>query len=141
MDDPHRAGAMVIVLGAVESEIRSGIPVVEVAHGANRRKPREVKASWMAPVLPAHPRPQSADEIPLVDEVLSPFERVDALGQLHHGGDRAHAAQLRWRSVSVITGQLQGDIAAERIPCNDEALDAFRSHELPHDVIGIVRET
>src|SRR5437660_1003862 len=67
IDDAERAGPMVIVFGAAETEVRRGVDLVEVAHGPNRRQPCEIEEAWTDAFLPADAPLEIPDEVPLVE--------------------------------------------------------------------------
>src|SRR5262249_10286621 len=82
IDDPHRAGAVVVVLGVAEAEVRRRVDFVELAHALDRVEPRQVEPAGAALLLPPHPPLEVAHEIPLVQPVLLPLERARALADL-----------------------------------------------------------
>src|SRR5467141_1955602 len=82
IDDSHRAGAMVIILGVAEAEVRRRVGLVELADGLDRVQLRQVEGARTAAILPAHAPLQVAHEIPLVEHVLRPLERARALADL-----------------------------------------------------------
>src|SRR4026209_1507933 len=115
IDDAERAGAMVVVRGAPEAEVRRGVHVVEVADGSYGRQPFEIEEAWTDTLLSANAPLEIPHEIPLVERVARTLQRPHALADLddgRHGGDGAKCPR---RMRPVFGGELQRDVAAERI--------------------------
>src|ERR1700681_4899921 len=63
IDDAHRAGAMVIVLGVLEAEVRRRVRFVELAHRANPAELGEVEQTGPALLLATHPALEILHEV------------------------------------------------------------------------------
>ncbi len=73
------------------------------------------------PVLPAHAALQVPAEIPLVDAVLAPLDRLHAVFELDHRRDRRERLHLGKVALAELARQLHGDVAAERVAGDGEA--------------------
>src|SRR5206468_8322308 len=92
IDNPHRARAMVVIVGSGEAEVRRRVRLVELTNGADRAELRQVEATGPDAVLAPHARFQIFHEVPLIQEILAEHERANAFGDLddrRHRGDAA----------------------------------------------------
>jgi len=112
-DDAQRAGAMIVVGRVAEAVMRRGIRLVECAHGPDAAQRLERERTGDRGGLPPHPRLEVPHEIPLIDDVRSPLERVDAARQVHRRGDGAYRRQLRRGGLAELARELQRKVAAE----------------------------
>ena len=115
IDDAEAAGPVVVVGGVPESVVRRREGLVELADGAHRGERSEVEAPGHGARLAPHPPLEVADEVPFVDGVAPSFQGVDAERQVkgrRHGADRAQGGR---RAAAVVAGELEGQIAAERV--------------------------
>ena len=67
--DAHRAGAMIVVLGVAEAEVRRGVGLVELADGPDRVERRQIERARAELVLAPHAALQVLHEIPLIQHV------------------------------------------------------------------------
>src|SRR5436309_3413582 len=91
VDDAHRAGAMVVIPGVPEPEMRRRVRIVELPDGPDGSELREVESARPEPILAPHPRLEVSHEIPLIQKVLALLERAHALFDLddrRYCGDR-----------------------------------------------------
>src|SRR5215831_18750273 len=63
VDDAHRAGAVVVVFSAAESEMRCSVCFVEFAYRLDRRQLSDVESARPTLVFPPHPPLQVLHEI------------------------------------------------------------------------------
>ena len=77
--------------------------------------------------LPPHPRLQVPHEVPLVERVLGRSSASTHAWQIHHRRDRDRRPRSAGGAcVAVIAGELQREVAAERVARDDDAIDARR---------------
>ena len=137
VDHAHRAGAVIIVFGVAEAEVRRGVRLVELTNGPDRLQRRQVERAGAARVLAPHAALQVADEIPLIQRVPRPLEGPRALADLddrRHGGD---ADQRRRRAAAVLARELQREVPAERIAGDRDRRQPVDVGQLVHDVRGV----
>src|SRR6266545_3980742 len=139
-DHAHRAGAVVVVLGILELEVRRGEDLVELPHRPYRREPFDGKGPRIQGGLASHPRPQVLHEIPLIDDVERPLERVDAVRDLEDRRHGAHCPQRARRVRAEISRQLQREVSSQRVAGDDDAVDAVARADLVHHKDRIVRQ-
>src|SRR5262249_50572005 len=89
------------------------------------------------PVLAPHPRLEVTDEVPLVDEVLRLLERAHALADLENRRDRGDRYQRARRAIAVLAGELQREVAAERVAGDRDRRQAVDLGELLDDVTRV----
>jgi hypothetical protein len=91
IDHAHGARAVVVVFGVPESEVGRSIHLVEIAHCPDLCKLRQIEVAGPAFLFPAHPTLQVAYEVPLIQDVGPPLQRVHTSANLQDGGDGRHA--------------------------------------------------
>jgi hypothetical protein len=138
--DAHRTGAMVVVVGAREAEMRRRVGVVELPHGADRPKTAEIERAGPASILAPHPALQIPHEVPLVQEIPRAFEGADAIADLENRRHRRHAAQRGRRGTAVLAGELQREVAPERVTGDHHRSNAIHRRQLADHVFRVGRE-
>ena len=123
VDDAHRAGAMVIVLGAVEAELRGGEHFVELTDGADLGQAASPGTGRGGSAPCAASAPSAADEVPLVRNILPSLERAHAGAELQHRRHRTDSAKSGGRRVAVVARKFEREIAAEGVAGDDDPVD------------------
>ena len=131
---------MVVVGGAVETVVRRRVPIVEGADRPHLPEARQVEATGKDPRLPPHAALQVAAEVPLVDPVLPPLDRLHARLELDHRRHRGKGADLGERRRAELAGELHGDVAAKRVARHGEGREPVAIPQLGEDAQRIRRE-
>ena len=138
IDHAHRAGAVIVVLGAAEAEVRRRVGFVELAHRLDRVQLREIVKARVALLLAPHPPLQVAHEIPLIQPVAGPLERARALADFddrRHRGDadqRCGRVARRTRRRASAPGCRRASSRRRRSPA-----DPVDRHQFVDDVRGV----
>src|SRR5262249_36152431 len=112
-DDAHRAGAVVIILGVLEPEMRRRVRVIELSNRSDRAQLAQVEEPWPDAILPPHASLEIPHEVPLVEKIFATLECANAGGDLEDRRNGGHRSQRRWRTVAVVASKLQRQVAAE----------------------------
>ena len=127
IDDAERRGAVVVVGRRRES--RSAAPCRPRRSRARcgcARSGSSEKRSGKGRDLAPHPRLQVPHEVPLVERVRRPLERVDARGRSITGDTATTPRSQGGGAAAMVAGELQRQVAAKRITRDDERVDGPR---------------
>jgi len=83
IDDPHRAGPIVVVAGIAESMMRRGEGFVELPDRPHAAQFLQREFMWKDGGFPPHPRLEPAHEVELVGDVRSALQCFHARGEVH----------------------------------------------------------
>ena len=120
--------------------VRCRIAIVEGANGPHLPQARQVEQAGEHEVLAPHAPLEVAAEVPFVNTVLAPLDRLHAVFEFDHRRDRGKSLHL-WKLLGAqFAGQFHRDIATQRIARHGESRQAVAVAQLPQDEERIGRE-
>ena len=137
LDHPQTAGAVVVVAGIVEAMMGRRERFVERAHGADAAQRAQIEAARRQLRLAAHAPLEVADEIPFVQHVAAPLQRLHAAREVHRRRNGADGPQDGGRLGAVVARQLQRNVAAQRVADDGNRGEAVERHQLLNDRLRV----
>ncbi len=119
---------------------RRRVGVVKLADGADAVEWREVIATREGRSFAAHTRFEPLEKVQLIQQVLSPLQRLGTEREVDGGADRSHRHDGQIGMVRQFARQLDRDVAAQRISRHRKPTEPFGRGKRPDDRDRVRRE-
>jgi len=138
IDDPHRTGAVIVISGIAKPVMGGRVRFVELTDRPDSPQRVQREHARDGRRLATHPGLESSHEVPLVGQVRAALQRIHAHRQVHRRRHRADGLQFAWRLIAEVAGQLERQIATQRIARNREGANPVADDQFAQDEKRIV---
>lgn len=139
VDDTGRGGAVIVVVGALETPVTGENFVVELADGTYRADAADSVDGRKEAGLAAEARHEPAQKIPLVKTIGGFVKGVGAGGEVDDGADRGDGGEQG--IAAPLAGELENKVAAHGIADKGDAVQAEAGSIVDQNRAHIARET